>query len=340
MNNYQNIYFYYSKYDNKLHIEARYVNLHAKIFILDKKSNDIICSTSLLLLNDTYWILPSINLYDIKEIKIEIKDEKDIIIREEFMNLNKELEDDNGNIKYLAGGLLGDFIHQLSVIKENYLKTGKRGDVYLLHISNIVPNGEPLWSWESWNYGVVKAYEDLKEIISYQDYISSFQIYKQENFENYIHLSNFYEIYKDTYNVEWGSHKWLELPVKENYENYIFISASKKRYNYYFDFNSLKKYNKEIFFITTNINEYNYFKENSKCDFDLILFDNLMDYWIAINSCFLFVSNLSSFLSVALSLQKNNIALLPDENLQDDIVHFPRNLINSMWYKNEKENNL
>jgi len=65
-----------------------------------------------------------------------------------------------------------------------------------------------------------------------------------------------------------------------------------------------------------------------------------MDYWIAINSCFLFVSNLSSFLSVALSLQKNNIALLPDENLQDDIVHFPRNLINSMWYKNEKENNL
>lgn len=67
MNNYQNIYFYYSKYDNKLHIEARYVNLHAKIFILDKKSNDIICSTSLLLLNDTFYIFQTlyqmVNLY-------------------------------------------------------------------------------------------------------------------------------------------------------------------------------------------------------------------------------------------------------------------------------------
>jgi len=43
---------------------------------------------------------------------------------------------DTSPIIYKASGLLGDFILQLSVIAENYYKTGRKG---ILYISNEEP---------------------------------------------------------------------------------------------------------------------------------------------------------------------------------------------------------
>ena len=39
-------------------------------------------------------------------------------------------------ILYVSGGLLGDFINQLSVINEKYLETGRKGILY------IAPHGD------------------------------------------------------------------------------------------------------------------------------------------------------------------------------------------------------
>ena len=67
----------------------------------------------------------------------------------------------------------------------------------------------------------------------------------------------------------------------------------------------------------------------------------LMDYWTAINSCYLFVSSFGSFLAVANALHKNTIALLPDSNVfGDDVIHFYKNMPHLKWYENSEKNNL
>jgi hypothetical protein len=245
------------------------------------------------------------------------------------------------NLKYISGGLLGDFIYQLSVIKENYLLSGKKGELFLV---------DKIKNSSCWKFGVEKAYNDLKDIVLNQDYISSFEIYNNiDDINDYINLSswydssllfktNFYEIFKKEYDVEWGSHKWLDLPKNEKYKDYVLISTSEKseRYNHFFDFNILYAYNKKIYYATTNIKEYEIFKIKSNCNFELLLFDNLIDFWIAINSCYLFVSMFSSFLCLSNALHKNTIALLPDN---DDLFMF-RNIPNLKWYVNDFEHNL
>lgn len=240
-------------------------------------------------------------------------------------------------IKYKSCGQLGDFIFQLSIVYENYLSSGKKGDLYIT---------EKYKNWKSWNYGVETAYNDLKEIISFQEYISSFQIYNDETID--INLSkwrdfsdlywfNIYEIQKRTFNVEWGKHKWLFLPTRDEFKDIILISSSKIRPNPYFDYNILKNYNKKIFFTTTDPEEFRLFKKWHSNSIELLLFKNLKDFWIAINSCYLFVTTFGSFLAAAHAMHKNQIVLLPN-NHED--VFLVKNFPNIKWFKNEKKHNL
>jgi len=124
----------------------------------------------------------------------------------------------NNTITYLAGGLLGDFINTLSVIQENYIKTGKKG---VLYISN---------QGDSFRMGVEQAFKDTYEIITQQEYISNYFIYNNEPYD--INLSywryypeaqwkNWYLKYKATYKVEWGTHIWLSIDkCNFNWEKY------------------------------------------------------------------------------------------------------------------------
>lgn len=273
-----------------------------------------------------------------------IKNNYNIILKEWQFLFSKN----NSNIIYLSGGLLGDFINQLSIINENYILTGKKGILYLVENfpMGIQYDANNPRHNIGWRFGINKIYDEIKDIILQQEYILDFKIYNNEVLDNYIHLSQwrlssllhkttFYEIFKSEYNVEWGKHKWLNLPINDKYKDYILITTSERRYNFNFNFNFLKNYNKKIYFATTDINEYNNFKKISNINYELLYFDNLLDYWIAINSCYLFVSNLSSFSSIAMALNINNITLLATE----DSIHF-KNLQNLKWFKSKDENNL
>ena len=59
-------------------------------------------------------------------------------------------------IIYISGGLLGDFIHQLSVINEKYLETGRKG---VLYISTSVGDG--------FRFGIGRAYSDTLKTIKF-----------------------------------------------------------------------------------------------------------------------------------------------------------------------------
>ena len=248
----------------------------------------------------------------------------------------------NKPITYLSGGFLGDFIYQLSIVNENYLLAGRKGNVFLSDKSQVD------WS-EGWKYGIEKAYNDLKEIVLDQEYINSFNIYNKEWFFEYTHLSKWrqsslllktdmYELFKSTYNVEWGWHKWLSLPKINDYSDIILLSTvASHRCNPLFDYESLKRYNKQICFATTDYAEYVYFKELTKSKFEAIIFDNLKDYWIAINSCYLFVSSFGSFLCAANAMHQNTLAIIPYAECS---ILLPKDFINLKWFKNYTEHNL
>jgi hypothetical protein len=248
----------------------------------------------------------------------------------------------NDTIKYIASGFLGDFIYQLSVVNENYLTTGKKGVIFLADKS-FSPN------MEGWKFGIEQAYDDLRNIISAQNYIEEFKIYNKEWFYSYINLSkwrqnsllfkmDFSDLCKNEYNVNWGEHIWLTLPINKKYSDNIFISSvDTPRLNPLFNYNSLKKYNKDIYFISNSKGEYENFCEVTGCNFELIFFDTLYEYWSAINSCYLFVSSFGSFLCAAHAMHKNNIALLPYSNAD---IMVKKDFINTYWFKNYNECNL
>ena len=45
------------------------------------------------------------------------------------------------SVIYISGGLLGDFFHQLSIINENYIKTNKKGILYIADIGDTFRSG-------------------------------------------------------------------------------------------------------------------------------------------------------------------------------------------------------
>jgi len=91
------------------------------------------------------------------------------------------IEGNTKPIRYISGGLLGDFIHQLSVVKEIYDKTGRKG---ILYISNTARPNEPF------TFGLEKVYKDTYPFISVQFYIDSYHIHQNQEYD--INLSSYF----------------------------------------------------------------------------------------------------------------------------------------------------
>jgi hypothetical protein len=343
------VFLFYLPWDNCLYVESRDVNF---IGILKIVYNEKIlyASNECLFSNNINYYIPNINLSDYNEFNVIMEDYDKIIHIERTIKNNKKALVFENTDNYLSGAHLGDFIYQLSVIKENYIKTGRKANLYLNFNTEIYPGkNHYIVHNASFVYGVEQAYEDLKDIILLQDYINSFLIYQGEELGQYTNLSewrasdilnieNTKTLFSETYNVEWASHKWLDLPIKSEYNEMILISNTLAKYNYDFDYNKLKQFNMPIFFATTDIKEYDEFKKIIGYDCNVIVFKNLMELWIAINSCNLFVCGFGSFLATANALYHKTIALHPQNS--NDGLYYPKDLINMNWYFNKKNNNI
>ena len=211
-------------------------------------------------------------------------------------------------ISYLSGGLLGDFIYQLSVINEKYIESGKKGILYLSNKGDAFRNG------------LENTYKDLYNIIINQDYILDFKIYNNESIDidltewrenRAVDYKNWYIKYSNTYNVNWGKNIWLKnISGKQNekFENRIIINTTNYRWPYFIDFSNIYKiYGNDLLFISFDINQYNYFHDKTGLNLDFynpIDFTNLCD---CINSCKLFIGSQSALLHVAFAFKKNVI---------------------------------
>jgi len=258
------------------------------------------------------------NLINYKEVNIN-----DIILTNEERNIF-ELP----VINYISGGLLGDFIHQLYVIKENYLLSGRKG---ILYISDQV--GEPF------SNGLENTYKDLYNVISRQEYVKEFKIYNGEKFD--INLSSwrehqclyrdtFYNIFKDMYKTDWASHPWLSNIKKDDkWSDKVLIHSGNRFFRTLNIEKLLLMFGDKLIFISFNENDYLKFLNKTNIFLQFHKVNSFEELCVAINSCKLFIGGLSSPLTIAHALFKERIIGLVDNNIGGDNMHI--NNLHHIW---------
>jgi hypothetical protein len=222
--------------------------------------------------------------------------------------------ENNNCIKYISGGLLGDFIFQLSIICEMYHKTNRKG---ILYITNSVG--------DKFRFGLEDSYLKTKKLVESQEYIKEYHIYNNESYD--INLSkwrdspllwntNWINLFSFEYNINWGNNIWLTLPKNTLFENKIVITHSINNYN------SIDKYINFFKDIDTSKLVFVYLRDEDLLKFlhftglkcESYKCSDFYDLAIIINSSLFHISNCSSPLSISMAIKKKcNIFLTPTE---------------------------
>ena len=237
-------------------------------------------------------------------------------------------------INYLGGGMFGDFIQSLSVINETFYKTGKKGNIYISNKGDV------------FRYGLENTYNDTYDMLMKQKYINNYLIYNNHHINidlttwrddlfNVLDnnaICNWNHIYNKKYNVDWGSHKWLETPINDKFKDTIFINTTSYRWGS-INFNLLySKYGNNIIFIGSDIDQYNDFINKTKVNIPFYLCNTFTELCISINSCKLFVGGLSGPLTLAHACHKDRIIALPDSPYDSKLNSNFSNIWKNVYY--------
>jgi len=223
-------------------------------------------------------------------------------------------------MEFYSGGLLGDFIHQLFVVKNYCEKTNEKADLYLS--DNI---------GDKFSFGIEKAYTDLYDLVISQPYINSFSIKNYEigfNLSSWRHyyLSNgidksWTELMSSIYSIEiQNDYKWISINNKlDELKNTTLLHSSNRRRNPKFDYDAFIKENENIAFLIGH--ESDLYIEG----YDKYEPTTISEMALYINSCKLFVGNQSSPFAIANALDVPRLGILDlDYN-------------NYVFYKNEEK---
>lgn len=306
-----------NNYDGKkfspFYIESycKSANLDLIYHIIQSDSVEVICSES-----------------DIDMVRADFKDfnikytlgrgYKNVFQRHKYLN-GLKLES-REPINYVVGGMLGDAIHSLYVIKMMYVTYGRKGILYL--------TDDRRFGGDNFTTGLKRTYEELYPIVIKQEYIEKFltlshgdtipeQIVNLNAFRwsRDLNLSNWPTLLSKIYNLPISYEPWITLKDKEsgkilgrdNRGGSVLIHRSlKRRYTYSYRtkvepvINSSSKCN----FITCNLPEYDNFTLVFP-DINGIICNNLESMFTNIDRCDLFIGNQSSPLAIAASLGKS-----------------------------------
>lgn len=201
-------------------------------------------------------------------------------------------------IHYTASGLLGDFITQLSVICENYYKTGRKG---ILTMTNIIP----------FRKGLKNTYNDIRSIVKTQPYIQEFTIEPPSCCDIYLgswresrllYKVNWYEMLLDEYGIHMGKHKWIHTENHKVWNSKIIIHITQYRFPINLDYSAIVEHYgiENIVFLAMEETDHAFFVNKTGIFIPTIFvppsFEQLC---IAINSCKLFIGALSMPLTIA-----------------------------------------
>lgn len=222
-------------------------------------------------------------------------------------------------VNFIAGGLLGDFIHSLYVVKNICNKRGVKANLFIRN-----DNGS-----EVFRYGSERAHKDLYSFIISQPYINKFEIvdgveedHTRKFNGNFINLDDWRKTVSSThsetgmYTQSWSEvlnkqydfipeeYKWVSIDkINPDIKGKTLIHRSVHHHNTAFPWNSiLSKIEGDILFLATaNEREWNEFEfKNDKIKPYYV--SNIEEMVISINSCEMFIGNQSAPFAIASAL--------------------------------------
>ena len=216
-------------------------------------------------------------------------------------------------INYCATGLLGDFILQLSVVCENFYKTGQKGIVNMI---DSIP----------FRQSIKDTYRDIEFIIKSQPYIEDLRIGAPEDFDIYLsswrnseqlYQINMYDLFLQEYDIQMGKHQWIYAENDSQWNSKIVIHITQYRFPNSVNYSSIiSQYGIEnIIFLNMENNDFEYFVERTG-----IVIPNVYtprsfeELCIIINSCKLFIGAASMPLCIANATHVDRIVGLPSDS--------------------------
>jgi hypothetical protein len=266
----------------------------------------------------------------------------------------------NKTLNFLSGGKLGDFLHALYAVRGICLKENAKADLYLYDIG--------------WEFGIENTYKELYPILIQQDYINSLNILtdyyldpvqtpaqntpieiKNPEIKNkgYIDLGEYIrspylyrkcwsDLYANTFNFNVPEqYRWLDYKQTDpTLSDTVFVHRKyTTRINPDFIYEQiLTEYRGKLVFISANPKDYENFPYKDSMPFYKV---TTLDEWLtAINSCALFISNLTAPAAMAHALDAPRLIELPDTMDTAHCIGEEQYSDNIHWYLNKQINNL
>lgn len=248
-------------------------------------------------------------------------------------------------VNFINGGRLGDFIHGLFAVKNICERDNKKANVYIYDIG--------------WAVSVENVYQELYPILTKQSYINDFQILTEYTISDRINVSNekliserfidlgnyirsphlykkcWTDIFLLDYNLQFNQYKWIEYDKKDSsFADTIVINrrtTSPNRLNPHFPYESLLNLSgSKPVFISSSQEDFDVFPYKDRCDF--IKIESIDQMFTIINSCKLFIGNLSAPLTIANSIEVTRIAEIPFTTDMWHWVEEPKYSKNMAWF--------
>lgn len=239
-------------------------------------------------------------------------------------------------IKYISGGKLGDFIHHLSIINEIYINTGRKGILYISENTY-----EQHIYGDTFRSGLETTYHNTYSLLKQHPYLHDYYIYNGQSYDinlnkwrinPSLYHKSWYDIFKETYQVEWGKHKWLNVEFDKQYQDFVFINTTDYRWTYQLDYHTFySRYGEKLIYISADKHQYDFFVSKTNLQIPYIQVKNFDQLCILINSCKLFIGGMSAPLSIAHALHKDRICGLSN-TIDDVMVNTLDKIWNNIWF--------
>jgi len=246
--------------------------------------------------------------YKKEKIKRDNKNIYETIIKKKLDEIDIALKNKE-NISFLHSGHLGDIINSLPLIKE--ISKSKKCNLYI-EINKLLPSHVQNRDHPFGKYYLTEtSAKKILPLLDKQKYINKVSIFNKEEIDVNLNLFRELPINFNIDSVRWyfhitGIHPELDKPYLENIgthqlKNKIVIIRSKRRRNYLINYNFLKNYN-DILFLGLK----DEFEDLKKEIPNLEFFDckDFLEMAEIINSCKLFIGNLSFGFTLAEGLKK------------------------------------
>ena len=196
----------------------------------------------------------------------------------------------------------------MSVVCENYYKTGRKGELYIHDFDFI--------------FGVEYTYTDTYNTIMSLNFIKNYKIYNNETIDidlsawrSYLNVAflnkeNWFHIYSKMYDINWGKHAWLISQIDPTWNNKIIINITPYRFMsgdcIFKLIDEIKDNINDCIFISNEKEHYDYFITNTGLNIEYYKPKNFEETVIIVNSCKIGYFGLSSMAVIANALHKNH----------------------------------